>query len=577
MLSVVIPTHNRAGSVCQLARALAAERDFEAVFALDSCTDGTREALAALDLPFPLKIVECAGGAAHARNAGAKAARSERLVFIDDDVMPEPGMLAHHAGEGAIVGPYPYAPEMPVNALDFTIREWWTRRFAEMASPEHEFDYRDCLSGNLSIGRDEFFGVGGFDEDFVKDGREDYELGARVVGHLSFRFEPKAAARHYPTNRPASHLRKWYTFGRADVRFAEKHPHLAGTLPLARVRVRRAPGRWVVPLFGRFFEANLERMWSPAWMRAWHAARNLVYVSGALSAGFVPERTCPTLRIEDVEPGGERWIAGERTDRLVVAIRTEGRIAGFADFSGSYAVSPEEIDEAAARFSEEDAPKLPGARVVAVGGKNNLRRKIASVLETCDDEFFLLVSPMDSPDPGWRAALAHFDDPRVACVLLPAVCRSVRTEAEWAQNENLPRVTSWGPTDVTQWMSPGRILREFPAASHRLAVRRELLEGARIPSGLTGIEGLGAYLLWEAIRTWRGAVYDPKALVWAQPGGGEQVYRVLAKTPTARVRAAKAAFHLFASGMWRGILDKGEPECDAPVTVEEKEGRVWVS
>ena len=309
MLSVVVPTHNRAESAVRLAEALdrqVVRAQVESTFVLDGCIDNTREALMSLRLRHSVNIVETGGvGAAAARNRGAEASSGNTLLFIDDDVVPQPGMLAAHMElqrskkRLLAVGPYPYAPEMAVNPLDFAIRGWWQERFADMARRDHEFTYEDCVTGNLSLPREDFDAVGGFDECFEKDGREDYELGARLLkSGMRMTFAADALAYHYPTNRPRSSLRKWYTFGRADIRMATKHPDLFDSLLLNRWwPISPCSCTWsrlglsacanhkaAINLLGWYFERNLASLWQPRYWQLWECSKSLTYFMGATSA-----------------------------------------------------------------------------------------------------------------------------------------------------------------------------------------------------------------------------------------------------------------------------------------------------
>ena len=352
VLSVIIPTHNRAASVTRLAGALDAMEcsvPVETIFVLDGCADRTREALEKLDLRKPSTVVEIPGlGAAAARNRGAASAAGEVLLFVDDDVVPQPGMLDAHiachepGNRTAAVGSYPYAPEMPVNALDFFIREWWRARFQALSCPTHRFTYRDCLAGNFSVSRREFEAVGGFDEEFRKDGREDYELGARLLkSGVRMRFAPGALAYHYPANTPKSLLRKWYTFGRADVLFARKHPEVFETLPIRRYwRKTRLARRFlrtlaisasvsdsaVLAILGAFFERNLDRLWEYRLLGMWHLSLSFAYLLGTASAVGGVRRLGDFARAW-LDPQDQPWCR-IRVERLDVAseIREIGEV-----------------------------------------------------------------------------------------------------------------------------------------------------------------------------------------------------------------------------------------------------------
>jgi GT2 family glycosyltransferase len=371
MFSVVVPTHNRAESACRLARALDSREcvtPFEVTFVLDGCTDGTRAALEELGLNAGLNIVETpASGAGAARNKGVASSSGEYLLFIDDDIMPQPGMLTAHvrnhlsASGVAVVGPYPYAPEMPVGPLNFMIRDWWHRRFQALADPTHRFTYRDCLTGNFSLPRDAFEAVGGFDEGFRKDGREDYEFGCRLLkSGVRMRFAADALAYHYPAGTAKLLLKKWHTFGRADVRFAQKHPEVFWSLPIRRyARVDRlshapaalasiAPER-IVNLLGAYFERKPDKLWDPRMLGVFYRARAFCYWLGLIAAlggvkqlhAFIAqwqdsdEMPAARTRVDefDVFAGPFEAPATDEFDKVFLVSRAGKSVAGWVDYA----------------------------------------------------------------------------------------------------------------------------------------------------------------------------------------------------------------------------------------------------
>lgn len=98
-VSVVIPTHNRAGLLLEALRSVLVQipPDAEVIVVDDGSTDGTAEALAALgerEGDRLRTIRQDRRGVAGARNTGIRAACGRRLAFLDDDDLWTPDHLA---------------------------------------------------------------------------------------------------------------------------------------------------------------------------------------------------------------------------------------------------------------------------------------------------------------------------------------------------------------------------------------------------------------------------------------------------------------------------------------------------
>ncbi|MDP1761832.1 MAG: glycosyltransferase, partial [Deltaproteobacteria bacterium] len=95
LVSVIIPTYNRAALVQQAVASVKAQtyRDFEIVVVDDGGTDGTFEVLSAWR---EIRVLRHAGrrGVSAARNTGIAAARGEWLAFLDSDDLWLPDKLA---------------------------------------------------------------------------------------------------------------------------------------------------------------------------------------------------------------------------------------------------------------------------------------------------------------------------------------------------------------------------------------------------------------------------------------------------------------------------------------------------
>lgn len=254
-ISIVIPTHNRRDLMAAMLRALEAPLPgtpaFEVVAVADGCVDGTQAMLRGYQGPIPLQIIERPGlGPSVARNAGAAAAVAPLLLFLDDDVIPTPGLVLAHAEAhaanpgGVVIGPYPPAPHAARDAFRQMIRLWWHQHFAALAEPGHRFTFRDVLTGNLSIAREQWEALGGLDPQFAR-AREDYELGVRIFAQgFRLHYAPKALGWHHEhqTSTLNSAFRRAREEGRSDALMALKHPHLGTTLPVVQ-HAARNPGR----------------------------------------------------------------------------------------------------------------------------------------------------------------------------------------------------------------------------------------------------------------------------------------------------------------------------------------------
>lgn len=244
LASVVIPTHDRAPSLLRALDRLAHQtlpaEAVEVVVVADGCTDATAELARALATPYRLMVLEqAATGPAAARNAGAAMARAPLLVFMDDDIAPDPGFLAAHVaahgdgGDGVVIGDLPPVLYGQRGLFREVLAGWWERMFAVMAEPDHVFRYTDLLTGNVSLPAALFHRVGGFDP--ALRCHEDYEFGLRLLAAgASFRFDRHAWGHHHEHTDLARALRRKFDEGRADVMIGRQHPDVIPQLPLAR-------------------------------------------------------------------------------------------------------------------------------------------------------------------------------------------------------------------------------------------------------------------------------------------------------------------------------------------------------
>jgi glycosyltransferase involved in cell wall biosynthesis/peptidoglycan/xylan/chitin deacetylase (PgdA/CDA1 family) len=321
--SVVIPTFNRRDVVSASILALERQRfsePFEVVVVVDGSTDGTAAWLRSLAVSFPMIVLEQNNsGASVARNHGAQAARGEIIVFLDDDMEADPDLLAEHmrcheSGADIVIGHIPLHPDSPQGILKRAVGVWAEERLARLSSLGAEPTLHDVLTGQLSMRKETFEAIGGFDTAFTRDGsfgNEDMDFGYRVQ-QLGLRivFNPRAVSWQRYVVGADDYLSQRHDLGRADVAFARKHPERTREIFLAngaehwRNRliwrpILRIP--FIAPLLARALSrsalALVNRGSPPTRLarRLFREASFVQYWSGVRDAGGIPRDDPPRV------------------------------------------------------------------------------------------------------------------------------------------------------------------------------------------------------------------------------------------------------------------------------------------
>ncbi|MFD2237515.1 glycosyltransferase family 2 protein [Aureimonas populi] len=109
LVSIVIPTYNRMATLPATIESVRAQTyaNIELVIVDDRSSDGTREFLNGLDLPFPVVVLfhEARQGGAVARNTGIAAASGEYVAFLDSDDVWHGEKLARQMRRLKALGP----------------------------------------------------------------------------------------------------------------------------------------------------------------------------------------------------------------------------------------------------------------------------------------------------------------------------------------------------------------------------------------------------------------------------------------------------------------------------------------
>jgi cellulose synthase/poly-beta-1,6-N-acetylglucosamine synthase-like glycosyltransferase len=277
-VSVVMPTHNRAQRLPSvIAPLLGDPACAELIVVVDGSRDGSVELLqqiAAADSRLKPVFVESRGEMG-AREAGAQAAREEVVLFVDDDVLAEPGLASGHArrhrdGDRLLVLGY-----MPVRLSEKRRpKDFATRLYAveyEGRCRRYESDPASILTalwgGNFSLRRADCLKVGMRNPAYTERYHPDRDFGLRCLqAGLVGVFDRGLRAQHL-------HQRSLVAFAR-DAR----------SQGAGRLQLHRSYPELVEPLAPQDFEAGLPRMarWA---LRA--ARRPTVHPVAAVSLGAI--------------------------------------------------------------------------------------------------------------------------------------------------------------------------------------------------------------------------------------------------------------------------------------------------
>ena len=293
MLSVVIPTYNQAECLDQTLRSLAGQTvgpdRFEVIVVDDASVQDVRAVVRRHEDEIDVRHVRQPSnrGRSCARNLGVAHSGRERLLLMDADSYAAPDLLERHLRR-------PGDPGAEVVYGRRVEPSWGTfARLRETVPREEDLlpmegDHRDPprndaggddqdgfdvyrrsawmfgFTHNLSLPRELYLQVGGFDEELVRWGYEDTDFTYRVYRDFGrdssrFRYDPRAVCYHMP------HFRDWATewentkpmlpylvakYRHYDVEFfthpSDNHRRVARTLPFyedCREFIRHHPER----------------------------------------------------------------------------------------------------------------------------------------------------------------------------------------------------------------------------------------------------------------------------------------------------------------------------------------------
>jgi GT2 family glycosyltransferase len=283
-LSVVIPTYRRHAVLAKTLEALERQsvppERFEVVVVGDPIDDDPASVTAAVApdrRPFTARVLQRgARGASAARNVGWRAARAPLVLFLGDDIIATPRLLAEHLDWHAQRG----GPDVGVLGHVRWARGIRITPLMRWLEYGIEFDY-DGIAGdqaswfnfytsNISLRRALLEEIGGFDEQRFPFGYEDLDVGYRLQ-RRGFRLLYNASAigdHFHPTDldqwrsrmaATASAERRWVTRYPEHPAYFYDRFSAADALPPARGR-----GRHLLRWFGPHFPILGPRAWRSA-------------------------------------------------------------------------------------------------------------------------------------------------------------------------------------------------------------------------------------------------------------------------------------------------------------------------
>ena len=221
---------------------------YEVVLVNDGSTDETPAVIARAQTraacPFTV-VNQQNSGLAAGRNAGIARATGERIIFIDDDVLPTPDFVEEHLRShdrhplrivrGAAIN---------VESFDDLPPPVWTLR---------NYSGNFFWTTNVSVPLATIRAIGGFNESFAEYGWEDIDVGLRLrFAGVKAIFNKRALAYHYKPRPGRADVPKMIRQAQAQARTAVQlwrmHPHWRTSLATGDNAPNRALHGWLTAL-----------------------------------------------------------------------------------------------------------------------------------------------------------------------------------------------------------------------------------------------------------------------------------------------------------------------------------------
>jgi glycosyltransferase involved in cell wall biosynthesis len=255
VISIVIPTYNRADILAECLDRLAHQRDVDGLYDIiivdDGGSDRSSEVVSTFQKNYPGISVRYFKkenqGQGIARNYGVRQARGDVIIFIGDDILvPDDFVFRHlefhrnHPEKNAgLLGFIEWDHRLPDTPLytfltngSIILGRFGGHQFAfEKLEGRSKASYDFFYTSNISLKR-ELLLEEPFDENFLAYGWEDIELGYRLMMKHGFRlyFDKNVSVAHYHPMTEDALKKRMYVIGKSIVLFDQKYPEL-GKIP----------------------------------------------------------------------------------------------------------------------------------------------------------------------------------------------------------------------------------------------------------------------------------------------------------------------------------------------------------
>jgi glycosyltransferase involved in cell wall biosynthesis len=310
-LSIIIPTYNRAGRLRGCLEALSRQTqpagDFEVIVVVDGSTDGTAEMLRQFSAPYRLHTVwQENSGQPGALNRGISQAQGPYCLFLDDDIVADPRLVAEH-----LQAQRQHQNVVAIGriTLSSTSGGWyaaafargWHDRYRRLDRKNVTVTWQDCYSGNMSAPRELLQACHGFATELVRN--YDVELAYRLGKQgCTFIYLPDAIGCQDERKEFRDLSLDAQKAGMVDVALYQRDPQM-----LSEALASFAEGSWRKLLLRRlllafrvpprFLELLGRLIKEPARQYSWYSfVQNLCYWRGVrqAAAGLWPQLTSAT-------------------------------------------------------------------------------------------------------------------------------------------------------------------------------------------------------------------------------------------------------------------------------------------